>query len=127
MFAADGLPKQKRQNLPSIATIEQYLAVVRKYVAKYLQTAPIRQQERLWRWLIQHEGQHCETISFLWQLHRHSSLNVANFGRSQTSKKNIVESNPDTEMVRVAAGEFTIGSNEVDALDNERPAHINYT
>ena len=123
LFAADGLPKQERQNLPSIATIEQYLAVVRKYVAKYLQTAPIRQQERLWRWLIQHEGQHCETISFLWQLHRHSSLNIASFGRSQTSKKNIVESNPDTEMVRVAAGEFTIGSNEVDALDNERPAH----
>ena len=123
LFAADGLPKQERQNLPSIATIEQYLAVVRKYVAKYLQTAPIRQQERLWRWLIQHEGQHCETISFLWQLHRHSSLNIASFGRSQTSKKNIVESNPDTEMVRVAAGEFTIGSNEVDALDNERPAY----
>ncbi|MEO1671746.1 MAG: DinB family protein, partial [Cyanobacteria bacterium J06631_2] len=29
LFAADGLPKQERQNLPSIATIQQYLKVVR--------------------------------------------------------------------------------------------------
>lgn len=124
LFAADGLPKQERQNLPSITTIKEYLQIVRDLATEYLATAPVIKQERLWRWLMQHEAQHCETISFLWQLHRQSSLNIANFGRSQTTKtRNIVESDLDTEMMRVEAGEISIGSNAIDALDNERPAH----
>jgi gamma-glutamyl hercynylcysteine S-oxide synthase len=69
LFAADGLPKQQRQNLPDVANIKQYLQTIRSQTLDYLKIAPITQQQRLWRWLIQHESQHCETISFLWQLH----------------------------------------------------------
>ena len=125
LFAADGLPKQSRQNLPSIATIAEYLTTVRDLTVDYLATAPIERQSRLWRWLIQHEGQHCETISFLWQLHQQSNLSVANFAHPLSTKtQTIIESDAkSTEMVRVAAGEFNIGSDRVDALDNERPAY----
>ena len=123
LFAADGLPKQERQNLPSISAIAEYLKVVRDLTVKYLATAQVEEQSRFWYWLIQHEGQHCETISFLWQLHQQSNLNVANFG-NLSAKTQIIESRENsTEMVRVAAGEFTVGSDRVDALDNERPAH----
>ncbi|MEM6612498.1 MAG: SUMF1/EgtB/PvdO family nonheme iron enzyme [Cyanobacteria bacterium P01_C01_bin.72] len=129
LFAADGLPKQERQNLPSIATIKQYLQTVRSRTLDYLATAPIIQQERLWRWLIQHEGQHCETITFLWQLYQQHSLDIVDFSNSQliTSSKAIAfasdVASDISEMVQVEAGEFIIGSDGVNALDNERPAH----
>jgi gamma-glutamyl hercynylcysteine S-oxide synthase len=123
LFAADGLPKQERQNLPAIATIKQYLQEVRNQTLDYLETAPIHQQERLWRWLIQHESQHCETISFLWQLAQQRHFAIA----SLKSSPNTVATNINiTEMVKVAGGEFTIGSDSVEALDNERPAHQIY-
>lgn len=123
LFAADGLSKQERQNLPAIANIKQYLQEVRSQTLDYLETAPIHKQERLWRWLIQHESQHCETISFLWQLEQQRHFAVASLKKSPntvTTRVNI------TEMVKVAAGEFTIGSDSVEALDNERPAHQIY-
>ena len=127
LFAADGLPKQERQNLPSIVAIAEYLAIVRQHTIEYLQTAPIEQQEKLWRWLIQHETQHCETISFLFSLHQQSMLNIASFSNAQLRDNQIGKSRLDfTEMVRVEAGEFTIGSNAIAALDNERPAHKIY-
>ena len=128
LFAADGLPKQERQNLPSIATIAEYLEIVRQHTVEYLQTAPIEQQERLWRWLIQHESQHCETISFLFSLHQQSKLNIASFSNSRShNNQNLSKcSNNITQMVRVEAGEFTLGSNAIAALDNERPAHKIY-
>ena len=77
LFAADGLPKQERQNLPSVATIEDYLQITRAKTLDYLQTAPVGQQERLWRWLIQHESQHNETIAFIWQLHQQRKRNLS--------------------------------------------------
>ena len=124
LFAADGLSKQERQNLPSIKTIEQYLQTVRIQTLAYLEVAPITQQEKLWRWLIQHESQHCETISFLWQLHKQRKLSVVNFDSSQLTHEDSPSSTIDvTEMLKVERGEFTMGSNEAYALDNERPAH----
>jgi hypothetical protein len=69
LFAADGLPKPQRQNLPSQEAIAAYLTTVRSKVLAYLETAPLEKQERLWRWLLQHESQHGETISFILQLH----------------------------------------------------------
>ncbi|MGL5835429.1 MAG: SUMF1/EgtB/PvdO family nonheme iron enzyme, partial [Waterburya sp.] len=120
LFAADGLPKQQRQDLPDVVTIEQYLQKIRDQTLDYLKTAPITQQERLWRWLIQHESQHCETISFLWQLHQQQQENLASFSivrNIQTTAINV------TEMVKITAGKFALGNDEVEALDNERPAH----
>ncbi|HEY9606643.1 MAG TPA: DinB family protein, partial [Allocoleopsis sp.] len=70
LFAADGLPKSERQNLPSLSAIYDYLDTVRSKVFAYLETAPLDQQERLWSFLIQHESQHSETIAFVLQLQR---------------------------------------------------------
>ncbi len=123
LFAADGLPKKERENLPDILTIQKYLNVIRIKVLKYLESAPIDKQERLWRWLIQHESQHCETITFLWQLHqqRQNQTSLVNFNHLSSS------SSPDNstfeDMVIVEAGEFILGSDAIEAQDNERPAH----
>jgi gamma-glutamyl hercynylcysteine S-oxide synthase len=123
LFAADGLPKQERQNLPAIATIKQYLREVRNQTLDYLETAPLHQQERLWRWLIQHESQHCETISFLWQLEQERHFSIASL---KNPLDTVVTNTNITEMVEVPRGEFTIGSDLIEALDNERPAHQIY-
>ncbi|MEY2832885.1 MAG: hypothetical protein RLZZ574_2144 [Cyanobacteriota bacterium] len=124
LFAADGLPKQERQNLPGVATIEEYLETTRSQTLDYLKIAPVTQQERLWRWLIQHEIQHCETISFLWQLHQQRQLNIASFNNALSFENAIAID--VTEMLKIEGGNFTIGSDAVDALDNERPAHQIY-
>ena len=128
LFAADGLPKQERQNLPPVEAIEEYLETTRRQTLNYLATAAVAQQERLWRWLIQHESQHCETISFLWQLHQQRHLDIASFNTYPSiSAENAVATTINvTEMLKVEGGEFTIGSNAVDALDNERSAHQIY-
>lgn len=126
LFAADGLPKKERENLPSISVIQEYLTIIRVRVLKYLAIAPIEKQERLWWWLIQHESQHCETITFLWKLHlqhQHQTF-PADFNLSQstlTSNDLILD-----EMVKVEAGEVELGSNKIYAQDNERPAHRVY-
>lgn len=137
LFAADGLPKHERQNLPSKATIANYLQDVRNQTLNYLATAPIEKQERLWQWLIQHESQHGETISLILQLHQ-QHLNCANNftplnnshhpGNNTVSQASTGNSRANWlpkkgQMVRVPAGAFIMGSNEPFALDNERPAH----
>ena len=118
LFAADGLPKKERQNLPSIEVICDYLDTTRNKVIDYLKSAPIAQQERLWQWLIQHESQHNEIITFIKQLHQyHSNQNVqVDFDRLDPEKK-------FDRMVKVQAGEFIMGSDSIIAQDNERPAH----
>lgn len=69
-FAADVLPKKERVYLPTFAEVCCYLDTVRKQVLNYLKTAPIEAQERLWQFIIQHESQHCEIISFVLQMQR---------------------------------------------------------
>ena len=122
LFAADGLPKQERQNLPEFTKIKNYLDTVRNKVLHYLKTAPIDKQERLWWWLIQHECQHQETISIVLQLHK---LNSNNFHPNQHS---IEVETPQSipEMLHIKAGEFIMGNNSIKAQDNERPAHQKY-
>jgi len=133
LFAADGLPKQERQNLPNPQTIQNYLNTVREQVLNYLVTAPLEIQERLWQWLIQHESQHTETITFLLQLHRqqqNSISSVVDFTTAQSksisslNRQEIAVGLSDLdEMIEVKAGEFIMGSDALDALDNESPAH----
>ena len=68
LFRADGLPKAQRCALPDRDTIEQYLGDVRAAVERVWQSAPYpwdQEKTRLWWWLLQHEVQHSETISFL--------------------------------------------------------------
>ena len=68
IFAADSLPKAERVYLPDLAAVQTYLATVRTAAFAYLETAPLDEQERLWRWLLQHESQHGETIALVLEL-----------------------------------------------------------
>ncbi|MEM9980199.1 MAG: DinB family protein, partial [Cyanobacteria bacterium P01_D01_bin.2] len=60
LFAADGLPKAQRQQLPSLEKLLTLMSEVRRRTLAYLATASFSDQ-RLWHWLIQHECQHSET------------------------------------------------------------------
>jgi ergothioneine biosynthesis protein EgtB len=127
LFAADGLPKSERQNLPSLSVIYDYLNIVRTQVFTYLDSAPLDQQERLWSFLIQHESQHSEIIAFVLQLQRWHFQE-----RHQEMWVTTISENPQpgiqlkAEMIEIPAGEFEMGNNSIDALDNERPRHRVY-
>ncbi len=123
LFAADGLPKKQRGNLPSLEETKHYLDTVRTQVFQYLETADLEQQERLWRWLIQHESQHTETITFVLQL-QGIKINLAE--RSPSSQVIIPNNPPTDEMVQIPAGKFEMGNNSIEALDNERLVHRVY-
>ncbi len=100
-----------------ISDIYDYLQVVRARVFDYLQIAPLDQQERLWRWILQHESQHCETIALILELQKKKS----EISRSQSN----FESQAAT-MVCIPSGYFEQGNESLDALDNERPVHQVY-
>ncbi|HLO49193.1 MAG TPA: ergothioneine biosynthesis protein EgtB [Kamptonema sp.] len=120
LFAADILPKKERVYLPTFAEVECYLDTVRKQVLNYLETAPIEEQERLWQFIIQHESQHCETIAFVLQLGQAYSLpQLQKFDNMSLPQQDIIAS----EMIEIPAGEFEMGNDGIDALDNERSRH----
>ncbi|MGF1479053.1 MAG: SUMF1/EgtB/PvdO family nonheme iron enzyme [Cyanophyceae cyanobacterium] len=119
LFAADGLPKAERQNLPSPIEIQAYLEAVRAEVTRYLKSSSL--EERLWRWLIQHESQHSETIAFILQLLRWRQSGYASLISPAPSSPS-----PTAEMIYIPAGNAEVGSNAIDALDNERPAYRIY-
>ena len=132
LFAADGLPKAQRQNLPDADIIYGYLDVVRERVFNYLDTAPVQQQERIWRFLLQHESQHCETMTLVAEiLKTDRTQTIVPVDQSSNHRLNNVSDNAipflmDTQassMIHVPDGIFQLGSDEPDALDNERPAH----
>lgn len=103
LFAADGLPKSERQKLPSLTAIKEYLQIIRERTLNYLEYCPVNEQERLWCWLMQHETQHCETISLVWQLHLSRNLSIANLSNSKSivSHDSIYPiANSDPEMVK---------------------------
>lgn len=118
LFAADSLPKTERRNLPTLAEVIEYLNCIRSQVFDYLESAPLGEQERLWRWLLQHESQHCETIAIVLALHH---LKHPSGSRQQPAP--LGTSPRPTDMVQIPAGEFVCGSEAISALDNERPAH----
>ncbi len=127
LFAADGLPKSERENLPTLVEVRHYLDTVRTQVFTYLEAAPLDKQERLWRFLIQHECQHDETIAFVLQLQRwhlrerHQEM----WGRSRA--ENLPSAlQPPAEMIEIPACEFVMGNDSTDALDNERSPHRVY-
>lgn len=117
LFAADGLPKVERQDLPPWSEIVEYLETVRDAVLRYLEVAPWQQQERLWWWLLQHECQHSETIAVVLQLQCWNPPAVY---------PGLGQNRPETpDMVEIQAGEFIFGSN-THPQDNIRPAHRVY-
>ncbi|WP_038020785.1 ergothioneine biosynthesis protein EgtB [Synechocystis sp. PCC 7509] len=135
LFVADGLPKSERVKLPPISEIKTYLEAIRNKVLLRLETVDLEQEERLWRWLLQHESQHTETIAFVMQLQRwHDRAPVGASWQNLTTQNKFtvhpalnsstVPANClDSEMVCIESGEFTQGNDSIDALDNERTAH----
>ena len=138
LFAADSLPKAERVYLPDLAEVQTYLQTVRAAVFAYLEMAPIDEQERLWRWLVQHESQHGETIALVLELIERQKAEgrrqeaEGGGGRENNSKLSASPHPPTphsplpTPMLCIPAGSFECGNNAVDALDNERPAHRVY-
>jgi gamma-glutamyl hercynylcysteine S-oxide synthase len=124
LYAADGLPKSQRVQLPSIEETRYYLDTVREKVVDYLEFADIPASEKLWLFLLQHECQHCETISFILELIK---ITTPTPHTSEVCWREHLPTPPILqEMIKIPAGEFIIGSNEIDALDNEMSAHQVY-
>lgn len=125
LFAADGLPKAERENLPDISTLLAFMADIRDRVLAYLETAPLYDQLRLWRWILQHESQHAETATYMRTLHRWQQSGAIAKGRSASPWQPTAtfESVTKVNMVLIPAGKCLIGSETLDALDNERPVH----
>lgn len=113
LFAADSLPKTERQQLPPQAEVVAYLETVRTQVLAYLEPAPWADQERLWRWLLQHESQHGETMAIIQALHRLPHDPIVEAAEPIAG--------PDPEMIGVPAGAVTIGYESLNAIDNEQP------
>jgi ergothioneine biosynthesis protein EgtB len=143
LFAADILPKKQRVFLPTLPEVELYLDAVRKKVLDYLEVAPIEEQERLWRFIIQHESQHCETVAFVLQMQRkneeessarHLVTDLTDL-RDVTDRRNKKEGRliadyqlpmTDSPAIEIPGGEFYMGSDAAEALDNERSRHLCY-
>lgn len=121
LFAADGLPKRDRQNLPNFEIIQDYLQTVRQQVLVYLEKAPLETQERLWWWLIQHETQHRETVSFLLEFWRWQQRKQVQFPTLFSNRLPLAQN-----LIEIPAGEFMMGSDRLQAQDNERAAHQVY-
>jgi gamma-glutamyl hercynylcysteine S-oxide synthase len=109
LFAADGLAKMDRQNLPSWPEVSDYLETVRQEVDLLLVSEPV--PPRLVNWLLQHESQHFETIQMVLALHRWSQ---APLGSNSAPEP--------TPQLLIPAGEFWMGNDEA-AIDNEGPRH----
>jgi iron(II)-dependent oxidoreductase len=143
LFAADILPKKQRVFLPTLPEVELYLDAVRKKVLDYLEVAPIEEQERLWRFIIQHESQHCETVAFVLQMQRkkeeessatHLVTDLTDL-RDVTDRRKKKEGRliadyqlpiTDSPAIEIPGGEFYMGSDAAEALDNERSRHLCY-
>ncbi len=147
LYAADRLPKNQRTNLPTLTETCQNLELIRQKVWQYLEVAPIETQERLWHFILQHESQHCETISFLLQLKQKS--HPQGLVDKPEERKECIEkrkemhrcidaretlsfllsplSGGDDDMVEIpACGISYQGSDAIAAGDNERPRHLHH-
>jgi gamma-glutamyl hercynylcysteine S-oxide synthase len=109
LFAADGLAKADRQNLPGWPEVLQYLTWVREAVERLSSATP--PPERLVNWLVQHESQHLETMQVILALHRHTQVPI---GRSVDAAA--------TSQMFIPAGEFSMGLDRP-VIDNEGPQH----
>ncbi len=122
LFAADGLPKAERENLPALQEILTYSDGVRSQTLKILSTSNPSTKISLWHWLIQHESQHAETIAIVLALHQTRSL-------SSNQKKSLNNLEPVQldlsllDTIHLPAGHFIQGCDDPVAIDNEKPAH----
>lgn len=124
LYAADGLPKKERVKLPTPAQTREQLEIIREKVLKHLENleiATLQKQERLWHFIIQHESQHGETIAILLHLQQWHQKN--NLQIPQSPNPCFL---PKNEMIEIPAGSFEMGSDAIEALDNERARHYRH-
>nr|WP_041740741.1 ergothioneine biosynthesis protein EgtB [Calothrix sp. PCC 6303] len=129
LFAADGLPKNQRIKLPSIENTRFYLDAVRERVLDCLEVADVEANARLWWFILQHECQHCETVAFILQLMQRNFQQLESkqflIGCKLAEEVQFHASIAD-EMIKIPSGQFVMGSDSIDALDNEKPSHSLY-
>jgi gamma-glutamyl hercynylcysteine S-oxide synthase len=113
LYAADGLPKADRQNLPDRAHILAQLADIRSQVETVITQTDLTQHPRLGPFLLQHESQHCETVAIV--------LAALGDYPHPTAIANAATASPP--MIHIPAGGFWQGDASHDALDNEQPRH----
>jgi iron(II)-dependent oxidoreductase len=115
IFHVDALPKGERsRRIPDLPSVKDYAATVRAEMLDCLEEAPIDRQERLWRFVLQHEAQHTETVQLLLALRdRGDSAD----GGDLDGALNLID------WIRMPGGTVTVGLETAEALDNERPAH----
>ncbi len=87
-----------------------YVRRVREAVLGVLETAPVARQERLWRFVLQHEAQHSETSTVIRSLWRE---------RRTPPACDQADAAGPIELVGVPAGPAWLGNDTPDALDNE--------
>lgn len=141
LFAADSLPKEKRGNLPSLGELKADLATIRALVLNYLVHSDPLPQERLWRFLLQHESQHCETIALVlaiqqrladrWTATPNPTVGCGSAPPAPPETSTTLLARHSLKLIGVThadpvyfpAARVTLGSNLPETLDNERPAH----
>ncbi|MGH7998167.1 MAG: ergothioneine biosynthesis protein EgtB [Brasilonema sp.] len=129
LFAADGLSKSERVKLPNLEEIRYYLGVVREKVLDYLEVADLEQQEHLWRFILQHESQHSEIMTFVLELGKSQESGVNSQGLKLVNLDSelwTLNSAKRVEMIQIPAGEFEMGDDSINALDNEQPTQKVY-
>jgi ergothioneine biosynthesis protein EgtB len=123
LFAADGLPKSEREQLPDLDTLLALMADIRDRTLSYLKTAPLYDQLRLWRWVLQHESQHAEIATYVLAMHRQTRAADLTTTANSPMTERLNETADTGNMVLIPAGDVHLGEESLDALDNERPRH----
>ncbi len=114
IFHVDAVPKAERsRRIPDLDTVKDYAASVRTEMLDCLDAVPIDRQERLWRFVLQHEAQHTETVQLLLALRESGNAKAAASGGDR----------PAIDWVALPGGSVTVGLESADALDNECPRH----
>jgi gamma-glutamyl hercynylcysteine S-oxide synthase len=118
LFAVDGLAKADRVKLPQMADVYDYVNLVGDRLLSYLKSPNLTfentSEEKLWRWLIQHESQHAETIAIVLQL-----LN-------KCDRPQIPSLKLDRDTIAIPSGYFVQGNDSIDSMDNENSPHEVY-
>ena len=118
LLLADGLPKHSRCMLPPLTELLDYLADVRERTVDFLAIANVKDKERLWYFILQHECQHAETASLVRELQHHPAQHHIDWNAADFATDGCL-----TEMVEIQAGEFVVGCDRPYALDNERNSY----
>jgi len=113
LMRQDGFAKAERRKLPARRDLFDYLAHVRALVEARLEADALEPGARTWRFIVQHETMHAETIAILRRLSGIDRAPPAELSRARDEGATIA----------VPAGRLTQGDDGDEALDNERAPH----